>query len=148
MYSNVNVRRMEERDLDRVVEIEESIFTLPWSREGFISAISMKDNLFVVITVDDEVQGYAGYYGSFGEGEITNVAINKAMHNKGLGQKLMYELLGIAKEEGMTRIILEVRVSNESAIHVYEKLGFTSLGIRKDFYEHPREDALIMEISI
>ena len=84
---------------------------------------------------------------SFEEGEITNVAVATAKQNLGIGRTMMEELLRQARERGITHLFLEVRVSNEKAIRLYRSLGFENCGIRKDFYEMPREDGMIMVLE-
>ena len=80
-----------------------------------------------------------------GEGEITNVVVRDDCQNRGIGRKLMDELLMRGEKEiGIEAFTLEVRIGNRSAIHLYESLGFVSAGIRKNFYEKPVEDAMIM----
>ena len=139
------IRKMQKEDLDQVLVIENAIFNQPWSREGFFDAMDMPGNHYIVCVEEGRVVGYCGYYGVLDEGEITNVAVDENCRNKGYGVKMVEALLEEAKEAGIARMILEVRVSNEAAIHVYKKLGFRELGIRKGFYEMPVEDALIME---
>lgn len=136
---------MELSDLQEVAEIEKTIFSQPWSEQGFAQALAMKENEYVVAEQEGQVVGYCGYYGTLDEGEITNVAVKEAFRCCGIGCEMVKHLLEKAKMRGIGRMVLEVRLSNESAIHVYEKLGFKRLGIRKNFYEMPTEDALIME---
>ncbi len=92
----------------------------------------------------DAIVGYCGLYCSFGEGEITNVAVIPTEHNQGIGRAMMEYLLNQAQERGITRIVLEVRISNKNAIHLYSSLGFENCGIRRQLYEMPREDGMIM----
>ena len=72
------------------------------------------------------------------------MAVKRQLRGHGIGRRLLEELMRIGKERGAFAYTLEVRVSNQAAIHLYEKLGFTSFGIRKNFYEKPKEDAMIM----
>lgn len=138
------IRRMTVEDLLQVVKLEEETFSRPWTVKGFEEALLREENCFIVIE-DEEVLGYCGYYKVLDEAEIMNVCIRKDCRNRGLGRTMMEALLKEAEGDGVSSMILEVRVSNASAIHLYEKLGFQSLGIRKDFYELPREDAVIMQ---
>ena len=78
-----------------------------------------------------------------GEGNITNVVIAPEARNQGIGTAMLRHLMAEGNREGLTAYTLEVRVSNVAAIHVYEKLGFESAGIRPGFYEKPVEDAII-----
>lgn len=79
-----------------------------------------------------------------GEGNITNVVVAEEARNKGIGTKMLRHLMEEGERNGLGAFTLEVRVSNAPAIHVYEKLGFLSEGIRPNFYEKPAEDAVIM----
>lgn len=142
------VLRMTPADLAAVTELEKETFSIPWSRQGFEDALKREENCFLVIKQGEEILGYCGYYKVFEEAEVMNVCIKKSRRKEGLGSLMMKRLIQEAEAEGVQRMVLEVRVSNESAIHMYEKLGFASLGIRKDFYEIPREDAMIMEADL
>lgn len=78
------------------------------------------------------------------EGDITNVAVAKQCQNQGIGGMLTAELIHRTEEVGVSRLFLEVRVSNQPAIHLYQKMGFEQNGKRKNYYESPVEDALLM----
>lgn len=140
----LNIRRMEEGDLDQVCAIEEETFSMPWSRKSFQDTISYYHTLFLVAELDGEIAGYCGCYQSLEEAEITNIAVRRQLQGHGIGRRLLMELMRLGKEQGAFAYTLEVRVSNQAAIHLYESLGFVSFGIRKNFYEKPREDAMIM----
>ena len=140
----LNIRRMEEGDLDQVCAIEEETFSMPWSRKSFRDTISYYHTLFLVAELDGEIAGYCGCYQSLEEAEITNIAVRRQLRGHGIGRRLLMELMRLGKEQGAFAYTLEVRVSNQAAIHLYESLGFVSFGIRKNFYERPREDAMIM----
>lgn len=140
----LNIRRMEEGDLDQVCAIEEETFSMPWSRKSFQDTISYYHTLFLVAELDGEIAGYCGCYQSLEEAEITNIAVRRQLRGHGIGRRLLTELMRLGKEQGAFAYTLEVRVSNQAAIHLYESLGFVSFGIRKNFYERPREDAMIM----
>ena len=142
--SKLNIRRMEEGDLDQVCAIEEETFSMPWSRKSFRDTISYYHTLFLVAELDGEIAGYCGCYQSLEEAEITNIAVRRQLRGHGIGRRLLTELMRLGKEQGAFAYTLEVRVSNQAAIHLYESLGFVSFGIRKNFYEKPREDAMIM----
>ena len=143
------VEPMTEEDLDWVAALEASTFSLPWSKEAFAEELGLEDRLFVVAKLYSEndapiAVGYSGLFLSFDEGEITNVAVDPAFRGKGFGYQMLRSQMEMAGERGASSFTLEVRVSNASAIHLYEKLGFQSVGIRKNFYEKPTEDAMIM----
>lgn len=140
----IEIRAMEDKDLKQVVEIEKQNFSRPWSYLGFQDSIKREDRIYLVATEEERIIGYCGLWIVLDEGEITNVAIDKSYRNRGLGGQLLETLFTFSKKAKVTSFTLEVRVSNKPAIHLYEKLGFKSEGVRKDFYEQPVEDAIIM----
>ena len=135
---------MEERDLDRVVQIEEENFSVPWSRKSFLDSLALSHPRAVVAEQQGQIAGYCGCYQILEEAEIVNVAVDKAFRRRGVGRQMLEELMRLGKERGSFAYTLEVRAGNVPAIHLYESLGFKSLGIRKNFYEKPTEDAIIM----
>lgn len=143
--SNVRIRRMSPADIPEVAVLEAQNFSMPWSEKGFDDALKQADNIFLVArTQDGTIAAYCGLYASTDEGEITNVAVSEKVRRQGIGVAVMEELFYRAKERGIKKIFLEVRQSNMSARRLYDKMGFAQCGIRKNFYERPREDAVVM----
>lgn len=140
----IAIRAMSPTDVAAVAEIEEQAFSQPWSRQGFLDALGLDGTLFLVAEEEEKVLGYIGMYSAFEEGEITNVAVDMSERCRGVGGMLLAEAQKIAEQRGLLRIVLEVRVSNESAIRLYERCGFVKQGVRKGFYDFPKEDAYIM----
>lgn len=140
----ISVRTMRTPDVAAVTEIEERTFSQPWSRQGFLDALNIDGTIFLVAEDDGKILGYIGMYSALEEGEITNVAVDAQARCRGIGGMLIAEAKRAAELHGVSRIVLEVRVSNESAIHLYEKNGFVNQGVRKGFYDFPKEDAYIM----
>lgn len=138
------IRRMEEKDIPSVVTIERETFSDPWSEDSFRTEILRENNIYLVAIEDETLAGYCGLWGIAGEGQITNVAVRKENRNHGVGKRMLTELIAIGNEKGLNSYTLEVRESNEWAIRLYESLGFRGAGIRKDFYSHPKENAIIM----
>lgn len=143
MESNVIIRSMEEKDLQQVLEIEKASFSKPWSYNDFLGSLN-EPNIYMVAVVQDKIAGYCGLWGVAGEGQINNVAVAKSFRNQGIAFEMLSKLIHLGREQGLGEYTLEVRKSNESAIRVYQKLGFISEGLRKNYYEEPTEDALIM----
>ena len=140
----LETRAMESKDLDRVCEIEESSFSMPWKREDFEDLLIRTEANYLVILLDDYVIGTAGYtYNGF-EGYINNVAIDSLYRKKGYSKVLMEALIEDGLKKGVKEFTLEVRVSNAPANRLYESLGFVNEGVRKNFYEKPTEDANVM----
>ena len=143
----ISIRKMHTEDIPFVEEIESAMNSLVSGYQEYTKemlASSQQDTLFVTALADERIVGYCGMYCSFEEGEITNVAVDPAHQNCGIGKALMQYLLNQAQQKGITRVILEVRISNENAMRLYRSLGFQNCGIRKNFYELPREDGMVM----
>lgn len=138
------IRQMQEEDMDQVYAIESSSFSRPWSRDSFSKSLSNPNNHYLVVEENGIIIGYCGLWGIVGEGEITNVAVDSHYRNQGIGEAMLEELIRQALDAGIDAFTLEVRLSNLSAIHLYHKLGFQDKAIRKNYYEAPIEDALIM----
>lgn len=139
-------RDMQLEDVEAVSLIERECFAAPWKPEDFIAMANNDSSAYVVMVLDGKIIGGAGIRNIVGDGEITNVAITKIHRGKGYSKLLLQNLIERGKELGATQFTLEVRVSNEPAIRCYKSVGFEDEGIRPGFYEHPKEDALIMWI--
>lgn len=140
----MRIRQMTMEDIPSVAEIERNCFSEPWSEQGFADGLKNSSVFFVVENDDCKIAGYIGMYVTVPEGEITNVAVARAERRKGFGEALVDAMQQWSSVNGVERIVLEVRVSNDSAIRVYEKKGFVTVGVRRNFYRFPTEDAGIM----
>lgn len=140
----IRYRQMTPEDVSVISKLEEEAFSMPWSPEDFRQMIEKEDARYYVAEEDGELLGGCGVLMIVGEGNITNVVIKPKARNRGIGTGLLQYLIEEGYREGLNAFTLEVRVSNQAAIHVYEKVGFVSEGVRPHFYEKPTEDALIM----
>lgn len=138
------IRRMREADLDGAARLERLYFSIPWSRKQLKESLEDPGYLFLTAEEQGKVIGYAGLLKIMDEGNITNIVVEEAYRGRGIGRRLTEALLAEGRRDGMRAFTLEVRVSNAAAIHLYESLGFVREGVRRRFYEHPTEDALIM----
>lgn len=139
------VRPMRMEDLEAIMEIEVSSFTTPWSLQAFKA--ELKDNeyaRYAVLEVEGQVVGYMGLWFILDEGHITNVAIAPHFRGKQWGEFLMRTVMSKMMNEGMERMTLEVRASNNPAQSLYSRLGFKTAGVRRGYYSDTGEDALIM----
>ena len=144
MSENLIIRPMEPEDVESVSRIEAECFTMPWSANAYRGVLEDEKCLYLVALLDGEVAGMCGVTNILGEGDINNVAVTEKYRGHGIASDMLSELICRGEALGIKEFTLEVRVSNASAIHVYEKLGFRSEGIRPGFYEKPIEDAMIM----
>lgn len=141
---SMTIREMSTDDLDAVSALEAAVFTMPWSKNGFSETLCREDAHFFTAYEDERLLGYAGVYCTADEGEITNVAVAPEARRQGVARALLQHLLTRLLSDGITRAVLEVRVSNTPAIRLYEAQGFQIAGRRKGFYEKPAEDAYVM----
>lgn len=135
---------MTEADLSAVAALEKKYFSVPWSEAGLRESMRLDYYLFLVAQEEGKVVGYGGIFWAADEGNITNIVVDESYRGRGLGMALTDALLSAGRANGIRAFTLEVRVGNQAAIHVYQKLGFIGEGIRKGFYEKPAEDALVM----
>lgn len=140
----MNIRGMTEEDLEQVVELEQELFSMPWSYQGFQSALGREDTIYLVAEEEGRVAGYCGLMQILDEGDITNVAVDPSHRRKHIAQSMLSRLLELAGERGVGQVTLEVRESNLAARSLYQKLGFAEEGLRRNFYEKPVEHAVIM----
>lgn len=138
------IRKMCQQDLEQVLSIEKENFSTPWHRQGFLDALDIQQNCYLVYEEDNIIQGYCGAYVVCGEADITNVSVGKKYQNKHIAKQMLTELFSLLSKDGVNSYTLEVRASNAVAIHLYETLGFVSEGYRPKFYDLPVEDAMIM----
>jgi len=145
---HVRIVPMNGDHLDEVAELERICFSVPWSRNMLAEELDNLLSAFLVALDDnDRVVGYAGLQVVLDEGYITNVAVRPECRRQGVAAKLLQVFLDFAKANRLAFLTLEVRASNYDAIALYGSRGFRSVGRRKNYYEHPREDAIIMTLE-
>ena len=137
---------MEERHLDTPAEIEKACFHAPWSADMLREELGK--GIFLVAEQDGAVAGYVGCQTVLDEGYITNVAVSPDCRRQGIGRALIAELTERAKRAGLAFVTLEARESNAPAITLYEGAGFRRVGVRKNFYTAPAEDAVLMTLFL
>jgi len=145
MPLSVQIEKMGLEHIDDIMVTENLSFKIPWSRNAFIEEITKnKFAIYLVARNYDKVIGYAGMWKVFDEGHITNIAVHPDYRGNNVGSALLEALLDNGRNEGITRMTLEVRKSNLTAQALYSKYGFESAGIRKSYYADNGEDAIIM----
>lgn len=143
--SDYRIEEMRREHIEDVLSVEKLSFTIPWSREAFIQEVLYNQLArYLVVIKDDRAVAYGGMWFILDEAHITNIAVHPEYRRKGLGSKLLAAMIRTAEEKGIGQLTLEVRRSNETAIHMYRSFGFEVAGERKGFYYDNGEDALIM----
>lgn len=138
------IRQMEKKDIEQVERIEKEIFSIPWSAHSFEDAAMTKENIYLVCECNGVIAGYCGLWTVLGEGNITNMAVDKEYRKNGIGEALMKEMEKRGRQKDVDIFFLEVRQSNAAARRLYDKMGYKEIGTRKRFYERPVEDAIVM----
>ncbi|MGD8322209.1 MAG: ribosomal protein S18-alanine N-acetyltransferase [Gemmatimonadota bacterium] len=140
---------MRSEDVERVVGIETEAFTSPWKADTFATLLDRPGaELWVLEDPQDGVVGYAVLWCILDQGELANIAITASHRGRGHGTHLLDHVLGIARKRGVQSLYLEVRVSNTRAADLYRRFGFREIGVRRDYYDTPREDALLMMVRL
>ena len=135
---------MHESHVAQVAELEKICFSDPWSEKSVASELNNPLSCWLVAEEDGLVAGYVGSQTVIDESDMMNVAVHPDHRRKGIAEKLVVELVEALKKRESHCLTLEVRASNEPAKALYEKLGFVQVGLRKNYYRNPKEDALIL----
>lgn len=141
---SLRLARLEERHIPKILEIEAVSQSAPWSEDSFRRELAKEGGVFLVAEDGTGVQGYVGAWLIADELHIITVAVRPESRREGIGRKLVVECLLHGQEMGAKCATLEVRVSNDAAIKLYESLGFQDFGRRKGYYTDNKEDAEIM----
>ncbi|NCC67108.1 MAG: ribosomal-protein-alanine N-acetyltransferase [Clostridia bacterium] len=131
--------------LDNILEIENRCFSVPWTRTALENQMNDKKSIFLAAVDGGRVLGYIGMLAVLDEGYISNVAVAPDCRRRGIAGALIDAVIARKRDE-LAFITLEVRTSNLPAIALYRKHGFTEVGRRKNYYDRPKEDAVIMTL--
>lgn len=141
-YTIINAELRHTADIEK---LEKLCFSVPWTREQIISQLPDDMHIFIVAEGDGgEIIGYVGLMCVLDEGYISNVAVAPAYRRQGIGDALIERLSVLAEEKGLSFMTLEVREGNIPARSLYKKHGFTDVGLRKNYYTLPTENAVLM----
>ena len=119
-----------------------------WKVSSFLSELKDSHSIYVGYMEENKLVGYICCMAVVDEASINNFAVAPDHQAKGIGKKLLQEMIALLKKRGMERLWLEVRVSNDAAYNLYKKIGFTEIFRRKEYYQNPIEDAYIMELAL
>jgi len=136
--------RMDEGHVAQIAQIETECFSDPWSVRSITSELNNPLSLWFVAMNGEEVVGYVGSQSVLDEADMMNLAVSGLYRRQKIGEQLVELLIENLKKRAVKSLSLEVRISNEPAIRLYEKMGFVQVGRRPKYYTNPREDALIL----
>ena len=143
-------------DLDAIMRIEPTIYSHPWTRGNFSDSLNSGYSAWVLYNSNnqDDIIGYSLMMMVIDEAHLLNISVAKPSQNRGFGKLLLNHMMSKARAYGATNMFLEVRLSNTSAISLYEAIGFNEMAIRRAYYptsspeKNGREDALLMGIAL
>ncbi len=140
-----NITKSDAKELSK---LDERCFSSPWSESSFLNEASNPLAQYVIAKADEKIIGYAGFWQVVDEGQITNIAVLKEYRRKKIAQQMLERLIQKARKMQLSVLSLEVRESNLPAISLYEKFEFEKVGIRKDYYKNPTENAVLMDLVL
>ena len=144
----MKILRAEEKHIDAMLDLERACFSRPWSRQGIEYEVKSPDAAVAAAMDGDNLIGFAIVHRVADEGELFNIAVNPNHRGKGIGRELLACVTDKARLLGARRLYREVRRSNESALALYRGAGWQVCGVRKNYYEAPAEDAILMEVEL
>jgi [ribosomal protein S18]-alanine N-acetyltransferase len=142
----IEFRKLKLRDLNAIEQIERTSYPTPWSRSMFAGELAKPSSICLgaVDVEQEELVGYLIISRYVDAWHVMNIAVAPEYRRRGIARSLMERLFDVTARDARRGYTLEVRVSNEAAIRLYEELGFKTRGIRRGYYTDNREDALIM----
>ncbi len=144
----IHIVPMKADHVSQVAQLEKLCFRDPWSEKSVASELDNALAFWLVALENETVVGYVGSQAVLGEADMMNVAVHPDHRRKGIAEALVTALMRALKERANESLALEVRASNGPAISLYEKLGFSQVGLRKNYYRNPKEDALILKVKL
>lgn len=151
VFSPIRFAPMQPDDLDAVTAIENSVYPYPWTRGNFQDALRSGYQAWVVRDEAGDMLGYFLLMVAVDEGHLLNISVRADLQRRGIGHALLNRIVSMARELGLTAILLEVRPSNMRAVTIYGHYGFVSVGRRKAYYPaagNTREDAIVMRLPL
>lgn len=149
--ASLQFARMGIQDLAEVQRIEEDIYPFPWTTGNFADSLENGYETWIVREKSGALAAYFLMMLAVDEAHLLNVSVRRDLQRRGLGRMLLDKTVSVAREKGMTSVLLEVRPSNVHALVVYERYGFVRIGLRKGYYPadgSTREDAIVMRLNI
>ena len=138
------IEKMNASHVPQIAELEKVCFADPWSVTSIETELTSRLSLWFVAMEGDKVVGYVGSQTVIDESDVMNIAVHPDYRRQGIGEALLETLADALREKGSRGLTLEARVSNTPAVSLYEKAGFRQVGLRKNYYRNPKEDALIL----
>ena len=139
---------MTEADVGAVAELEKAVFSDAWTANSIHDTLCQKQAFGVAAEDAGKLTGYCMVYFVMEEAEIARIAVEASCRRQGIGREILDQVCLACRERGVTRLLLDVREGNETARRFYEDYGFRKDGIRRNFYDRPREHAVLMSLAL
>ena len=138
------IEAMTSAHVSQIAELEKLCFSDSWSEKSIETELSCRLSLWLVAMEGEQVVGYVGSQTVIDESDMMNIAVHPDFRRRGIAEALVAALEDGLRQRGSRALTLEVRDSNVPAIALYEKMGFRQVGLRKNYYRNPKEDARIL----
>lgn len=142
------IGQMAEEDVAAVAALEAENFSRPWSYDAFLKTLSDENYIVMIAKESDALLGYCVLLCTGEEADITNVCTASEVRGKGVATEMLTALMEVGMSRGVKEFFLEVREENTPARKLYEKMGFEVIGLRKNYYEEPKEHAVLMKYTV
>ena len=144
----IEIKKDQQHYISQIAALESHIFPDPWSEKSIRDTLENPQARIWAIISKPQLLGYVIFYYVLDEGEIARIATSPQHRRQGLAVRLLEKMRAFSYEQNITRWLLDVRISNETAIHFYKATGFSKDGVRKNFYANPPEDAILMSCEV
>ena len=144
----IEIKKDQQQYISEIAALESDIFPDPWSEKSIRDTLENPQARIWAIISKPQLLGYVIFYYVLDEGEIARIATSPQHRRQGLAVRLLEKMRAFSYEQNITRWLLDVRISNETAIHFYKAAGFAEDGVRKNFYANPPEDAILMSCEV
>ena len=142
----IKIEKMRLFDIPSVAELDKNSLFESWSEKIYEESLKNKNYNILVAKLGSKIVGFISMYCAVDEGYICNIAVEKSHRKQGIGTSLISEIITYSQNKNLKFLTLEVRESSTETVKFYEKLGFDKLGVRKNFYLNPTENAVIMTL--
>ncbi|MCI8560739.1 MAG: ribosomal protein S18-alanine N-acetyltransferase [Dorea sp.] len=143
-----DIKNIEQKDIEKIHQLEKKYFPDPWSIAGIQESLAQTYTALLGAWEGEKLAGYVIAYFSVDGGEIARIAVDEPYRRKGAALKLLDVIKETGRKMQAEKIMLDVRESNEEAVRLYKKFGFTEDGVRKNYYVKPKENAVLMSFAI
>ena len=147
-FDLLRIAAMTSEDVPIVARLERKNFSTPWSEQSFLNVLDDEFSFSYVGALEGRIIAYTIFGAIDDYAELWNIAVDERERRKGIGERMLHVVIDRCREMGVASLFLQVRESNQPAINLYQKNGFTFVVVQKDYYQSPREDALIYRLDI